>query len=152
MNPAYLRPEVAALAIPVLAILGGVAIAVAAIIMDGRKKELLHKERLIAMEKGIPIPQEPRKAKRASYLKNRTGGLVMTFIGITLTIAMWTTGGAEAGVWGLPALGIGIGLLISSNLERKEVDHDGNGNGGTMGNVGMPAAPAPPSDPGERPA
>jgi hypothetical protein len=118
----FLTPELFAMTIPLLSIFGGVAIAIVAIIMAGRKKELAHKERLVAMEKGIEIPVEPRDEKRPAYLANRSAGLVMTFIGIALVIALSAVAGKEGGVWGLIPLAIGIGLLISSALEKKDVE------------------------------
>ena len=122
----FLTPELFAMTIPLLSIFGGVAIAIVAIIMAGRKKELAHKERLVAMEKGMEIPVEPQEEKRPAYLSNRSGGLVMTLIGIALTIALFTVAGKVGGVWGLLPLAIGIGLLISSSMEKKEMSekHD----------------------------
>lgn len=126
MQPAFLTTETFALTIPLLMIFGGVAISIAAIIMSGRKKELVHKERLIAIEKGIDLPAEAKKSKREPYLSNRTGGLVMSLTGLTTTIALWTVTGSVGGVWGLIPLGIGVGLLISSALEKKELDRAKN--------------------------
>ena len=114
--------ETFAITIPLLAILGGVSIAIVAVIMGGRVKEMQHKERIVAMEKGIPLPEEPKRKKRESYLSNRTGGLVMTLLGIALTIALWTVAGPTGGVWGLLPLAIGVGLLISSYLEKREAE------------------------------
>jgi len=118
----FLTPEVFAMTIPLLTIFGGVAIAIVAIMGEGRKKELKHKERLVAMEKGIPIPDDPLKAKRPAHLRNRSGGLVMTLLGLALTIALFAVAGKDGGVWGLLPLAVGIGLLISSALERKEIE------------------------------
>jgi hypothetical protein len=118
----FLTPELFAMTIPLLSIFGGVAIAIVAIIMAGRKKELAHKERLVAMEKGIEIPVEPQDEKRPAYLSNRSGGLVMTLLGIALTIALFAVAGKEGGPWGLLPLAIGVGLLISSAMEKKELD------------------------------
>lgn len=115
-----LNPEAIAVMIPITAILGGIAIAIVAIIVEGRKKELEHKERLSAIEKGIDIPGPPKKEKRPAYLTMRPWGLVVTLVGIAVTVALWVSGGAIAGVWGLIPLGIGIGLLIGSALEKKE--------------------------------
>ncbi|MDH3216640.1 MAG: DUF6249 domain-containing protein [Candidatus Krumholzibacteria bacterium] len=120
MTSGFLTPETFAISIPVIAIIGGVAIAIVAIVMEGRKKELRHKERLLAMEKGIDVPSEPVKEIRPAYLHNRSSGLVMTLIGLALTVALWTVAGPEGGVWGLIPLAIGIGLLISASLEKKE--------------------------------
>ena len=115
-------PEMFAIMIPITAFVGGIAIAIVAIVMGGRKKELEHKERLIAMEKGIEIPQARQPETRPPYRSNRTAGLVMTLTGVAVTIANWTVAGATGGVWGLIPLAIGIGLLISSALEKNEVE------------------------------
>ncbi len=107
--------------IPLLFIFGGMAVAVVAVIMAGKRKELHHRERLIAMEKGIELPGEPPVEKRAAYLSHRTRGLVMVALGVTASIGLWTTAGANGGVWGLVPLGIGVALMISSALEKREV-------------------------------
>jgi len=114
-------PDVVAIMIPITAIAGGIAIAIVAIIMGARKKELEHKERLLAMEKGIEIPQAQEPEKRPSYRSNRTAGLVMTLLGIAIMVANWAVAGTKGGVWGLIPLAIGVGLLISAALEKKEV-------------------------------
>jgi hypothetical protein len=115
-----LSAETLAVMIPITAIMGGIAVAIVGIIMGARKKELEHKERIIAMEKGMAIPEPPKVEHRPAYKSNRTGGLVMTLIGIAVTVANWTVGGATAGVWGFIPLAIGLGLLISSAIEKKE--------------------------------
>ena len=115
-----LSADTLAVMIPITAIMGGIAVAIVGIIMGARKKELEHKERIIAMEKGMPIPEPPKVECRPAYKSNRTGGLVMTLIGIAVTVANWTVGGATAGVWGFIPLAIGVGLLISSAIEKKE--------------------------------
>lgn len=117
-----LDPEVFAITIPLLSIFGGVAIAIAAIVMGGRKKELVHKERVLAMEKGIDIPIAPSREKRPAHLHNRSAGLVMTLLGLALTIALWAVAGKNGGVWGLIPLAIGIGLLVSAALEKRDME------------------------------
>jgi hypothetical protein len=113
-----------AIAIPILAVCGGVLIAITAIIVEGRKKEQEHRERLHAMEKGLPLPASApaNQVERPKYSNRRANGLVMTGIGLALTIAMWTTEGAEAGVWGLIPLFIGIGLLIAGSVDKREFE------------------------------
>ena len=119
-----LSADTLAVMIPITAIMGGIAVAIVGIIMGSRRKELEHKERIIAMEKGIAIPEPPKVECRPTYQSNRTGGFVMTLIGIALTVALWTVAGATGGVWGFVPLAIGIGLLISSAIEKKE--HEAN--------------------------
>ncbi len=119
---AWIDPEVVAIFIPILAVLGGAFIAVTAVIMNGRRKELEHRERILAMEKGITPPQPPVEVERPKFSSRRANGLVMTGIGLALTIAMWSAGGDNAGMWGLIPLFIGIGLLIAGALDKKEYD------------------------------
>ena len=116
------RPETLAVMIPITAIMGGIVIAIVSIIIGARKKELEHKERLTAMEKGIEIPQATRPEQRPAYQSNRSAGFVMTLLGIAITVAIWTVAGPTGGVWGLIPLAIGIGLLISAAVEKKEVE------------------------------
>jgi hypothetical protein len=116
------NPETMAVLIPIAAVTGGVIIAIVAIVIGGRKKELEHKERLIAMEKGIEIPQPPKPVSRPAYQGNRSAGFVMTMLGIAITVANWAVGGTKAGVWGFIPLAIGIGLLISAVVEKNEVE------------------------------
>jgi hypothetical protein len=119
-----LSADTLAVMIPITAIMGGIAVAIVGIIMGSRRKELEHKERIIAMEKGIAIPEPPKIECPPAYKGNRTGGFVMTLIGIALTIALWTVADATGGVWGLVPLAIGIGLLIASAIEKKEYEAD----------------------------
>jgi Domain of unknown function (DUF6249) len=117
-----LDPEVVAISIPILAVCGGVLIAITSIIVNGRKKEQEHRERLVAMEKGIMPPTPPVEVERPKFASRRANGLVMTGIGLAITIALFTVDGAEAGVWGLVPLFIGLGLLIAGNIDKREYD------------------------------
>lgn len=116
----WIDPEAIAVFIPILAVLGGVLIAITAVVMNGRRKELEHRERILAMEKGLPLPGPMVTPERPKYSSRRANGLVMFGIGLALTIAMWTVDGAEAGVWGLIPLFIGGGLLVAGSLDKRE--------------------------------
>ncbi len=119
---ANIDPEVIAVFIPIIGVIGGVFIAVTAVIMNGRRKELEHRERILAMEKGITPPAPAIETERPKYSGRRASGLVMTGIGLALTIALWQEDGAESGVWGLIPMFIGIGLLIAGALDKREYD------------------------------
>jgi hypothetical protein len=117
--------ETIALSIPILAVMGGILIAITAIVMQARRKDLEHRERIIAMEKGIALPVDaPVKQERPRYSSRRANGLVLTGIGIALTISMWVEDGPDDGIWGLIPLFIGIGLLIAAHLDKKEWERD----------------------------
>jgi hypothetical protein len=118
----FINSDTIALSIPILAVCGGVLIAITAIIVGGRKKEQEHRERLIAMEKGIMPPPPPEEVERPKYSSRRANGLVMTGIGLALTIAMSVADGVDSGVWGLIPLFIGIGLLVAGSIDKREFD------------------------------
>jgi hypothetical protein len=117
-----LEPELVAISIPILAVAGGVLIAITAIITKGRQKEQEHRERVLAIEKGMAPPPPPADVERPKYSSRRANGLVMTGIGLALTIALWVEDGADAGMWGLIPLFIGIGLLIAGSIDKREYD------------------------------
>jgi len=119
----FVDPEVIAISIPILAVCGGVLIAITAIIAKGRREEQVHRERIIAMEKGLALPAAAQEVvERPKFSNRRANGLVMTGIGLALTIAMWVEGGDDTGVWGLIPLFIGIGLLIAGAIDKREYD------------------------------
>lgn len=146
----YIGVEHIAIFIPIISVLGGVLIAITAIIVGGRKKDQEHQERLRAMEKGIPLPEPPQKEIKKTYSGRRAGGLVLTGIGLALWIAISTAEGTEEGVWGLIPLFIGLGLLIAAYFDKREYDREQaekkNGNGGSATPSTPPATPAPPAD------
>jgi len=117
-----LEPELVAISIPILAVAGGVLIAITAIVTKGREKEQEHRERVLAIEKGMAPPPPPAEVERPKYSSRRANGLVMTGIGLALTVAMWVEDGADSGVWGLIPLFIGIGLLIAGTIDKREYD------------------------------
>jgi hypothetical protein len=129
---ASVDPEIIAVFIPIIGVLGGVMIAITGIVVGGRRKELEHRERIIAMEKGLPVPTPPIETERPKYSSRRAGGLVMTGIGLALTIALSADDGfADGGVWGLIPLFIGLGLLIAGSLDKREYDESARRNNQT---------------------
>lgn len=116
-------PEMVAVFIPIIAVLGGCAIAVAAVVTAGKKKELEHRERLAALEKGIPLPEAPpQPLKRPAYSGRRAAGLIIFGFGIALTIGISVSESFEEGVWGLLFIFVGIGLLIAAFLDKREYE------------------------------
>jgi hypothetical protein len=125
-----IEAETIALSIPILVVMGGILVAITAIVMQARRKDLEHRERILAMEKGLPLPAEtPVKQERPRYSARRANGLVLTGIGIALTIAMTVEDGGDTGVWGLIPLFIGVGLLIAAHLDKKEWERERELNG-----------------------
>ena len=115
-----IRPEVVAISIPIIFVLGAIAVTITAMILDSSRKDREHKERLLAMEKGIELPEEPVKVRPPRYLAMRAWGFVFTLIGIALVIGITAEAGFHHGLWGLMPMSIGVALLIAAYMERKE--------------------------------
>lgn len=115
-------PAIVAVFIPIVAVIAVFAVIIVKVIYDGKRKELEHRERLLAMEKGIELPQPPPPAeKRLTYMNLRNWGIVLTALGLILFLGISLEGGVRHGPWGLIPFAIGVGLLISAGLEAKEV-------------------------------
>ena len=56
-----ISPEVVAISIPIIFVMGAIAVTITAMILDSSRKDRKHKERLVAMEKGIELPEDPIK-------------------------------------------------------------------------------------------
>jgi len=104
--------------IPIIAVGGGLAIGpiIVAIVMwvDYRKALLRNKERLAAIEKGIPLTDLSQKDEpaRSSGQRSLRRGIMLLFIGTGLAGALYVTGGATLAVWGGFVAFIGLGNLF----------------------------------------
>lgn len=116
-----INPEVVAISIPIIFVIGAIAITITALILDAGRKDRKHRERLLAMEKGIELPEDPIKTSPPRYLAMRAWGFVFTFLGIALVIGITGAAGIRYGVWGLTQLSIGVALLVAAHLEKKEL-------------------------------
>jgi len=116
-----LNPNVVAISIPIIFVLGAIAVTITALILDSSRKDRKHKERILAMEKGIELPEEPVKTSPPRYLAMRAWGFVLTFIGIATVIGISAEEGIQHGLWGLMPLSIGVALLVAAFLEKKEL-------------------------------
>jgi hypothetical protein len=115
-----INPAIVAILIPILAVIGTFAMVITVIIVSGREKELKHKERLLAMEKGIEVPVEPAQPKRPAFKTLRAWGLVLLFSGIVLFFALWAQVEFKYSLWGLLPAAIGAALLLSAAKEKGE--------------------------------
>lgn len=73
----------------------------------------------LMVEKGAPVPMEliVEPENKSSYDIRR--GLILTFIGITLPVAMAVSNpGDKDWVWGLIPLAIGLAYLISARVSK----------------------------------
>jgi hypothetical protein len=120
-----LSPAILGLFIPIIGIVLGVAVAIIYIVSAHRQRmqrnELRHKERLAAIEKGLEIPVDavepaPLPMRRPRYLLR---GLVLTFVGVALTVALRNAGGEEGSMFGLVLSAAGLAYLIFYFVEGR---------------------------------
>lgn len=122
---ASIEPAHIAVLVPIVAILGTVVLVIVGMNAAGRKKDLEHKERLFALEKGLPLPEPPEKETRPVHSTRRAWALVWLGIGLALTIALAVnpeSAEVRAWGWGLIPLFMGAGLLVASILDKKEFE------------------------------
>ena len=106
--------------IPIVAIVMGVGIGMLTIYLDYRKREkmfaLYHQERMAAIEKGMDLPPLPEEffsdGKRKSPHDALLGGLICTFLGLALFVALYFLVGLKIALFALIPLGIGLAILI----------------------------------------
>lgn len=100
------------------------------------RRQLLHKERMAALEKGVPLPEDmlveaeaepsPRSSSRSTALQ----GTIWTALGLGMLVASrFARGGELAGelqqflvflaMWAIPATFVGVGLLIFAFFTRE---------------------------------
>lgn len=116
-----INPTVVAISIPIIFVLGAIAVTITAMILDSSRKDRKHKERLLAMEKGIELPEDPIKTSPPRYLAMRAWGLVFSLIGLATFIGITAEAGIRHGVWGFMPLSIGVALLVAALLDKKEL-------------------------------
>lgn len=119
--------------IPIVAIVMGIGIGMLALWIDYRKKreifELHHKERLLAIERGMEVPPLPdnlfgngrdgQGAGPADYLRR---GLLWLLVGLAIGIALAINRGLESASWGLIPMAVGLAYLIfHASSPRSEV-------------------------------
>ena len=128
-----------AMAIPIVAIVGGITVAVVRTIGQQRIAELAHRERIAALEHGVdpsklpPAPVIDYGPAYGAYSPLRRyhglliGGIVCTVVGISIA-AFLVVMESQKNAWaiGLIPVGVGVALLLSAQLVKPR-------NGGTAG-------------------
>jgi len=102
--------------IPIFAVLGGILIAIFAIISRYRRSKLNHELKMKALEKGVDIPMEPAttKAKDKVYnvMLNIRNGIILLAVGFGVGLGLYYTAGIENASWSLTLILLGAGFLI----------------------------------------
>jgi hypothetical protein len=117
--------------IPIVAIIMGVGIGMMSLYLQFRRKrdmfQLYHAERMAAIEKGIELPPLPPEffqdtgRTAPAPIRHRRSGLILLFLGIAFSVALWGTG-ARGYLWGLLPAAIGLALLVASVLETRDLE------------------------------
>jgi hypothetical protein len=123
--------------IPIVAIVMGVGIGMLALWIDYRKKrdifELHHKERMLAIERGMEVPPLPdallapdqrddaKNSVPGDYLRR---GLLWLLVGIALSIALAWNASFKTATWGLIPIAVGLAYLIFFGANKSRPAND----------------------------
>jgi hypothetical protein len=126
-----MRPDVIGVFIPIVAIVMGIGIGMLSIWSDHKRKSQLlaqyHRERLVALEKGLPLPELDGKLVSLEHdepptaAKAYRNGVMMFLIGVVLFFALDNLVGDRLSLFGLIPAAVGVAnLLYGLMLQRKE--------------------------------
>ncbi len=117
--------ELLALMIPILGVVMGIGLAMLGLWFDYRRKkemfELHHKERMVAIEKGMEVPPlpvdffYPSRKRRPEDLLRR--GLILFLVGAAIMVALSQEANRHYW-WGLIPVALGSAYFISYFVER----------------------------------
>lgn len=117
--------------IPIVAIAFSLGLAMLGVWTDhqrrAQKLEHLHRERMAAIEKGVPLPENPQadrpEEKKTNPARMLRSGVLLLSLGIVLYFAIDGAGGHEGALFGLIPATIGLAnLAYAAVLFRKERD------------------------------
>jgi len=135
-----MRPEILGIFIPIIAIVMGIGIGMLSIWTEHRRKSQLleqyHKERIIALEKGLPLPELDRRLVALDEREPPTSarafrvGVMMLLIGLILYFALDQLVGERLSLFGLIPCAVGIANLLYGVLllRKEEADKSARGN------------------------
>ena len=131
------------MAIPIVAIAGGITAGIVRMVLKSRALELAQRERIAAIERGVDISKLPSlpggidDSDSAIFLTPRqntarqarglmVGGIVTLAVGIGLGLMLGLLNDGSEHVWavGLIPTFVGIGLLIASRFVRNSADDE----------------------------
>ncbi|MFQ6084198.1 MAG: DUF6249 domain-containing protein [Candidatus Aminicenantia bacterium] len=107
-------------AIPIVGIIVGCLIAIFAMYFNYKERTLKHRERLAAIEKGLPLPPEFETSIEERKRGLLTGSLITLFAGAGIFITLFILVNLEVASIGIIPFAIGIGMLLSSFLIKEK--------------------------------
>jgi hypothetical protein len=133
-------PGVIAVFIPIVAIVMGIGIGMLGIWSEHKRKAQLleqnHRERMQAIEKGIPLPEitpglvgyvgsgSSGPAPRNHWPRAMRNGLMLVLIGVVLYVAIDNVAGSEGSLFALLPAAIGIANLVYAAVLWKQEKDD----------------------------
>lgn len=126
-----MSPDIIGVFIPIVAIVMGIGIGMQSIWTDHKRKSQLleqyHKERLVALEKGLPLPELDGKLVSLEHdepptsAKAYRNGIMMFLVGVVLFFALDNLVGDRLSLFGLIPAAVGVANLVYGVLlQRKE--------------------------------
>lgn len=136
-----------ALLIPITAIVGGLSIPILYILTHHKKRQQLleqnHKERMLALEKGIELPPLPTEllgrevfdsvedhksgwGEADKYLRS---GITWLFVGLALAGVVWLKNEPDQAGWALIPIAVGLAKLLFYRLAGQRAQPGPQGNG-----------------------
>lgn len=106
--------------IPMIFIIGAVTVIVVAIFLAHRNAVKRYEVLQVAIKEGRELPPEIFTRARAPRRDPMLGGLVLTALGVALSISLGAVAGWVQAVWGLIPLLVGVALLVYVPLYRKQ--------------------------------
>lgn len=107
--------------IGLVSVLGFFALVISIVLVSMRNRRLrmeaLHKERMLALEKGLPVPVDYPDSRtcRRPYVQ----GLVWAGVGLAIVIWGAIEGESDLNAWGLVPLFVGLALIIGDVLAAR---------------------------------
>ena len=117
--------EIVALMIPMVGILGGFGVAIFSMHSGNKKREILHEERKIAMEKGLPLPdnletmRNPETTHKNAALVNRKVFVILFFLGLAFAMFFPHKEDPAGGFIGGVLILLSFAFLIISSFKYK---------------------------------
>jgi len=110
--------------IPILAISVGALIAITALKHNTAKREQEHRERMLAIEKGVGLPQPviPPVKRKNPYL----WGFIFVGLGVAMGISLIIQGDDDW-VWGMVFFCVGLAILLAHNMHDRQIRRDTEG-------------------------
>jgi hypothetical protein len=89
------------------------------------KAEMLHRERMLALEKGLPVP--PDYLEGAKKRRPFVAGLIWAGMGLGAVAWGIIEGESDANAWGLIPFFVGIALILGDWLSQRRAARAGSG-------------------------